>query len=398
MKNYRYIIIGGGMTGSSAAMGIRKNDQDGAIAMFSEEKFGPYNRPALSKGLWEGKEIKDFVRPMDEYDVDLFLETEVVKIIPDKKIIITANGEQFKYQKLLLATGGRPIQLPDCPEGVIFYRTRADYHKLNTLVKSKNNFCVVGGGFIGSEISAALTKNNKQVTMIFPEAGISGARFPNDLAEFLNDYYREKGTTVLPGNMVKSIAKKEDQYLVQYQGLGSETVSEATFDGVIVGIGIKPNIDLAGDAGIILHDGIMVNEYLQTNQTDIFAAGDVTNFYHLGLGKRVRVEHEDNANKMGMAAGLNMSGEMEKYDNFPFFYSDLFDLGYEALGELNKDYEIYSDWINPYKKGTLFYLKQNKIRGLVFWNLWGKVEKGQEVISKGMTFNKDDLAGFFTEK
>jgi len=193
MKDYKYIIIGGGMTGSSAVMGIRKIDPDGTIALFSIEPYKPYNRPPLTKGLWDGKDIESIMRPIEKYDVDLFLETRVEKINPDEKWILTDKDETFKYGNLLIASGGDPIQMPGTPEGVISYRTRADYEKLNKLAKTKQTFCVIGGGFIGSEITAALTKNGKQVTMIFPEIGISGLLFPDELSKFLNDYYQEQG-------------------------------------------------------------------------------------------------------------------------------------------------------------------------------------------------------------
>jgi len=162
-----------------------------------------------------------------------------------------------------------------------------------------------------------------------------------------------------------------------------------------VGIGIKPNTSLAEGAGIEVKNGIVVNETLQTNFPDIFAAGDVANFLHIPLGKRVRVEHEDNANTMGMLAGQNMAGDLQNYDHFPFFYSDLFDLGYEAVGDFDKDFEIFEDWIEPFKKGTVFYLDDDKIRGVIFWNLWGKVDQGRELIQSGKSFTKSDLKVMF---
>jgi NADPH-dependent 2,4-dienoyl-CoA reductase/sulfur reductase-like enzyme len=397
MKEYKYIVIGGGMTGSSGVMGIRKNDPDGKIAMFSQEPHKPYNRPPLTKGLWDGKELEEIIRPIEKYDVDLFLETKIVEVNPEEKTVRTKNGEEFHYEKLLIATGGDPIQLPRTPEGVIFYRTRDDFQQLKEKTKTKQTFCVIGGGFIGSEIAAALTKNGKQVTMMFPEIGISGLRFPDDLAEFLNGYYQEKGVIVLNGYLVEGIDKKEDTFMVKYRQKDSEETCEKEYDSVIIGIGIKPNVKLAEDAGLDVEDGIVVNEYLQTSDPDIFAAGDVAYFKYQGLDKHTRVEHEDNANTMGMLAGKNMSGKMESYDHIPFFYSDLFDLGYEAVGEMNKDYEIFSDWIEPFKKGTIYYLKDYKIRGIIFWNLWGKVDIGRELIREGKEYQKDELKGLFSD-
>jgi len=397
MKDYKYIIIGGGMTGSSAVMGIRKIDPVGTIALFSMEPYKPYNRPPLTKGLWNGKDIEGIMRPIEKYNVDLFLETPIKEINRDEKWILTDNKEKIKYQKLLLATGGDPIQMPDTPDGVMSYRTRADFEKLHELAKTKQTFCVIGGGFIGSEITAALTKNDKEVSMIFPEIGISGLLFPDELSKFLNDYYQEQGVAILNGCLVDSILKSNDKYLVKYHNINTEQTNEKEFDVVIVGIGLKPSIDLAEEAGLDVADGIVVNEYLQTSDPEIYAAGDVAYFKNLGLGKRMRLEHEDNANTMGLIAGENMTGEKGKYDHMPFFYSDLFDLGYEAVGEMKKDFTIFSDWIEPYKKGAIFYLDDNKIVGLIFWNLWGKVDQGRKVIREGKEYQTEDLKGLFTE-
>ena len=397
MKNYNIVFIGGGMTGSAAVMGIRKNDDAGTIAMFSEEPFGPYTRPPLSKGLWTGKEIDDIVRPMNQYNIDLYLKTRIVTIDPKHQNLVTHDGERFGYEKLLLATGGQPIHLPESPEGVIYYRTRSDYHKLRELVNDHNDFCVIGGGFISSEIAAALAKQNKSVTMIFPETGISGLVFPEDLSNFVTHYYEEKGVEVLPGNFVNEIVSDQGKYTVHYEDHNTKIHDERRFAAVIAGIGINPNIDLAKTAGIDVGDGILVNEYLQTNVPTVFSAGDVANFHIPLLKKRLRVEHEDNANTMGMQAGENMSGEMHAYDHLPFFYSDLFDLGYEAIGEINKDLDVYEDWIEPFKKGTIFYLKEGRIKGLLFWNLWGKVDEGRERLLETKTYTKQELTGMFTD-
>lgn len=385
------------MTGSAAVMGIRKNDSSGTIGMFSEEASPPYNRPPLSKGLWGKAKVEDILRPMDQYNVQLFLETPVKAIWPEKNQIVTETGDKYGYAKLLIATGGHPIWLPEVPEGVIAYRTLADYQRLKAITEQKESIGVIGGGFIGSEIAAALNKNGKQVTLIFPERGISERIFPEDLSSFLNQYYQEQGVKVRAGQKVQSIRQGGEKYSLRIKDVQTEKEQGLSFDAVVMGIGIKPNVKLAQDAGVSVEDGIVVNEYLQTNVPNIYAAGDVANFYNVGLKKRTRVEHEDNANEMGMTAGLNMSGPPQPYNHFPFFYSDLFDLGYEAVGELNKDFEIVEDWIEPFKKGTLFYLAENKVKGVIFWNLWGKVDQGRALITKDAPVSETILKGMFSE-
>ncbi len=397
MKEYKYIIVGGGMTGSAAVMGIRENDPEGSIAMFSKEHFGPYNRPPLTKALWKGGKIEDIMRPMEKYNVDMYLGTAIQSINPAMHMVEDENGKQYVYEKLLLATGGHPNHLRNMPDGIIYYRTLADYEKLRKLSEEKQDFCVIGAGFIGSEISAGLTMNGKNVTMIFPEIGIAGLIYPNNLSEFMSDYYQEKGVKILSGYLVQSVEKQGDRYKVSYKNVASDEVKEAAFDAVIVGVGIKPNIYLAEDAGLAVDNGIIVDEFLQTDNPDIFAAGDVANFLNPSLHKRTRVEHEDNANAMGKLAGKNMSGEAQAYTHFPFFYSDEFDMGYEAVGELNKKkFDIFEDWIEPYKKGAVIYLDDGKIKGVIFWNLWGKVDQGRAVIAGGKTYTQAELKGLFT--
>jgi NADPH-dependent 2,4-dienoyl-CoA reductase/sulfur reductase-like enzyme len=397
MKKYHYIIIGGGMTGSAAVMGIREVDQQGSIAMFSRDSHGPYNRPPLSKSLWGKGKVEDIMRPMDKYDVDLFLQDKITAIHPQEKWVESEKGQKLSYDKLLLATGGHPIHLKNMPDGVIYYRTLSDFEKLQKLVETKQDFCVVGAGFIGSEIAAALNKQGKSVTMIFPEIGIAGRIFPDGLSEYMNDYYQEKGVKVLSGNLVKAIDKKGEKYTVTYTNQDTGEAQHVEFDGVVVGVGIKPNIFLADEAGLSVENGVVVNDYLQTDAPDVYAAGDVANFYNHALEERTRVEHEDNANTMGMLAGKNMAGEKLAYEHFPFFYSDLFDMGYEALGDLHKDARIVEDWIEPYKKGAIVYLEDNKVRGAIFWNLWGKVDQGREVIAAGESFPGDAIKGVFTQ-
>src|SRR5437762_5883792 len=147
---------------------------------------------------------------------------------------------------------------------------------------------------------------------------------PRDLSLFLVDFYREKGVKVEIGQAVKQIVKREDRFTMHLAN-----GKDMTADSVVAGLGIQPNVDLAKQAGLPAENGILVDEKLRTSDPDIYAAGDVANFPNPALGKRIRVEHEDNANSMGKVAGLNMAGADQRYDHLPFFYSDMFDLGYE---------------------------------------------------------------------
>jgi NADPH-dependent 2,4-dienoyl-CoA reductase/sulfur reductase-like enzyme len=169
-------------------------------------------------------------------------------------------------------------------------------------------------------------------------------------------------------------------------------------DGVVAGIGIEPNLDLAKSIGLKIQDGIVVDEFLRTSHRHIYAAGDVAAFVNPALGKRIRVEHEDNANTMGRAASRNMAGKAEPYRHLPFFYSDLFDLGYEAVGEVDSRLRTFADWKRPHKKGVIYYLKNGRVRGVLLWNVWDQVEAARRLIADPGPFTGKSLKGLLPEK
>jgi 3-phenylpropionate/trans-cinnamate dioxygenase ferredoxin reductase subunit len=393
MKQYRYLIVGGGLTGDAAVRGIRELDAKGSIGMISMEPDPPYTRPTLSKGLWKGRKIETIWRNTQDLGAELHLGRRVTNLDPTKKYLRDDTGEEYTYDKLLLATGGSPIRLPFGDDNIIYYRDVQDYQHLRALTERGERFLVIGGGFIGSEIAAALTMIGKKVVMVFPEESIGANIYPPDLSGFLNDYYREKGVEVIPDDLVASLEQTGHRSTVR-------TKSGRAFevDGVIAGIGIRPNLELAQQADLKVENGIIVDKHLLASAPDIFAAGDVANFFHSALGKRVRVEHEDNALKMGKLAGRNMAGADESYTHVPMFYSDLFDLGYEAVGELNSKLETVADWEEPFKKGVVYYLGEDRVRGILLWNVWDSVPEARALLRAPGPFNVADLQGRLSNK
>jgi 3-phenylpropionate/trans-cinnamate dioxygenase ferredoxin reductase subunit len=388
MKNYQYVIIGGGMTADAAVRGIRERDNSGNIAVLSGEKHPPYDRPPLSKKLWTGKPLDSIWRKTEQAKADLFLDTRAVSGDVAGKTITDSRGEVYRYEKLLLATGGVPRHLPFAPDGVIYFRTLDDYQRLRALADRKSEFIVIGGGFIGSEIAAALATNGCKVTMVFPDSGIGARIYPPRLSEFLNGYFRGKGVDVLAGEKVRALEKKGERFTVN-----TESGKALSADAVVAGIGIEPEVGLAKSLGLKLDNGIVVDEQLRAAAPDIFAAGDVANFYSPALGMHRRVEHEDNANTMGAMAGRNMTGASEKYEHLPYFYSDLFDLGYEAVGEFGAGMEIVEDWKEPFRQGVVYYLNAGHVRGVLLWNTWGQVDAARRLIAAKDTFSAAALAG-----
>ena len=388
MEHFKYFIVGGGMTADAAVSGIRSVDATGSIALVSTESDKPYDRPPLSKGLWSGKTIDSIWRKTEEQNVALFLGRTITEIRPETKIAIDSEGLRYSWDKLLLATGSSPRRLPFGDDQIIYFRTLADYRRLRSVAEKSERIAVIGGGFIGSEIAAALAKNGKKVTMIFPGPDIASRVFPSDLSKFVSALYQQKGVQMLPGSKVEGMEQRGHELILR-----TNTRQEITVDGVVAGIGVEPRVKLAEGAGLKTGDGIVVDEFLRTTTPDIYAAGDVANFNSPALGKRLRVEHEDNANSMGKLAGRNMAGANEEYTHLPMFYSDLFELGYEAVGELDSRLETVVDWKEPNKEGVIYYLHEGRVRGVLLWNVWEQVDAARALISEAGPFRAENLKG-----
>jgi NADPH-dependent 2,4-dienoyl-CoA reductase/sulfur reductase-like enzyme len=162
-------------------------------------------------------------------------------------------------------------------------------------------------------------------------------------------------------------------------------------DAVVAGIGVSPDLALAESAGITVSDGIEVDEGFRTSAPEVWAAGDVARFPSAALGERMRVEHEDAALSMGRAAGLSMAGEAVRYTHLPFFYSDLFDLGYEAVGKLDARLETVASWKTEGREGVIYYLDGNRVRGVLLWGIFGQVDAARALIERGSPIPRDEL-------
>ena len=395
-ESYTYIIIGGGLAGSSAVEGIRELDRKGPILLMGSEKHLPYDRPPLTKKLWFGKKkVEDiFLQKQDFYGQNnVVLATGVTARSLDakKKTVTDDKGRTYRYEKLLLATGGVPriLSIPGGDlDGIYYYRYLDDYLRMRQEASAGKSAVVVGGGFIGSEIAAALALNYVKVMMIFPDHYLVGRIFPESLGMSLQRHYRERGITILNGEKPASFTKKNERFLTR-----TESGKEIESDMVIVGIGIALSLDLARNAGLQTANGIIVDEYLQASLPGIFAAGDNAFFPYQALGKQTRVEHWDNALNQGKQAGRNMAGAHEPYMHMPYFFSDLFEFGYEAVGEVDSRLETFADWQKENDTGVIYYLKDGKVSGVMMCNVWEKVGAARDLIRKGGPITKESLRG-----
>ena len=388
-RHYPYLVLGGGMAADAAARGIRELDADAPIGLIGAEADPPYARPPLSKALWKGEPLDGIWRRTDEIGVDLHLGRRATAVDLAAKRVVDDQGTAYGFDKLLFATGATPRRLPFGGEHVIYFRTLDDYRRLRRLAEPGKRIAVIGGGFIGSEIAAALAGQGCEVTMLFPDDGIGSRLFPADLAQFLVRYYGEKGVEVVSGRQVTDVRAVGAGAVVE-----TDDGARRRVDAVVAGIGVVPNTELAAAAGLEVDDGLVVDDRLRTGHPDVFAAGDVARFVAPALGGRARVEHEDNALTMGRAAGRAMAGDLSPYTHLPSFYSDLFELGYEAVGAMDPRGETFADWKEPFREGVVYYLAEGRVRGVLLWNTWEQVEAARALIALPGPFSATELAGW----
>jgi NAD(P)H-nitrite reductase large subunit len=397
-NQYTYVIVGAGLAGGSAAQAIREIDSEQSLLLIGAEKHLPYHRPPLSKGLWtQTKTIPSIFLEDDRYYENNRIDTHrgdpVVELNAEEKWVVTKDGVRFGFEKLLLATGGAPKKLPipggDHPD-IIYFRTLDDFTRAREIAAPGKKALVIGGGFIGSEIAAALSRNKLDVTMLFLGHVMCERVFPSSLGAAIQRMYEERGVHIRAGDAPVSIEKRTERFVITTRR--GESIEA---DMIIAGVGIAPDTGLAAQAKLRTGNGIVVDDYFQTSDPVIHAAGDNALFPYKSLGAR-RIEHWDAAASQGAHAGRVMAGQMEPYTYLPYYFSDLFDFGYEAVGETDPGLETFADWKTENETGVVYYLKESRVRGVLLCNVWGQVDRARELVENQKPVSPDDLAGLLT--
>lgn len=374
-----YLLIGGGTASHSAMRAIRSHDPKAKVLIVSKENRTPYMRPALSKELWftdpplrrdlkykwyNGKErsifyeIDEFFIPIDKLTeretggVSIVNNTRLQRLDPDNNSAFLENGQVIKYDKCLLAPGGKPKSLPeldslpdDIKERVLYFRTADDFLKLEEISRKANKILVIGGGLLGTELTCALAKRspdekllqNQNIYQIFPEIGSLGKLLPPYLSQWLTMKLSKDGAKIVPNAAIKNVTKSDSQTISVE--LTNGTKIEA--DYVVCAIGIEPDVDLARSSSLEVDEktgGFLVNSELEA-RTDVWVAGDASCYYDIKLGRR-RVEHHDHAVYSGRQAGLNMvgAGESRAYKHQSMFWSDIgSEISFEAVGLIDSN-------------------------------------------------------------
>ena len=357
------VIIGCGQAGGQAAASLRQEKYEGPITMIGQEPYIPYQRPPLSKQYLSGEQEKEKLSLRQESfysekEINLMLETSVLSLDPHKKELQLENDETVTYDKLLVATGGRPRKLEvdgHTLKGIHYLRNIDDVDAIKTQMNTSQNLVIVGGGYIGLEVASVAIKRGLTVSVLEMESRILERVTTEEMSAFYHQLHTDEGVDILTSTQAKAFK-------------GSETVEsvvcgdhEIPADLVIVGIGILPNTEMAEAAGLETNNGLVVDEHCRTSNEHIFAAGDCTNHPNPILNRRLRLESVPNAMEQGRVAASNMLGGSKSYASMPWFWSDQYEHKLQMVGfSKDSDQSIVRGDMES-KSFTVFYLKDDSI-------------------------------------
>ena len=357
------VIIGCGQAGGQAAASLRQEKYEGPITMIGQEPYIPYQRPPLSKQYLSGEQEKEKLSLRQESfysekEINLKLETSVLSLDPHKKELQLENDETVTYDKLLVATGGRPRKLEvdgHTLKGIHYLRNIDDVDAIKTQMSISQNLVIVGGGYIGLEVASVAIKKGLTVSILEMESRILERVTTEEMSAFYHQLHTDEGVNILTSTQAKAFK-------------GSETVEsvacgdhEIPADLVIVGIGILPNTEMAEAAGLETNNGLVVDEHCRTSNEHIFAAGDCTNHPNPILNRRLRLESVPNAMEQGRVAASNMLGGSKSYASMPWFWSDQYEHKLQMVGfSKDSDQSVVRGDMES-KSFTVFYLKDGSI-------------------------------------
>ena len=331
----RYVIVGASLTGATAAITLREEGADGDVILIGAEREPPYERPPLSKAYLRGDVPFDkaLVRPAAfyaEHGIQTVFGIRATRIDPSERVVELEDQRRVPFDALLIATGGRNrrVSIPGGDlEGVYSLRTVQDDDRIRAEMIAGRRAVVVGMGFIGSEVAASLRQKGLDVAAVDPSKTPLFRVLGDTVGRTIAELHRAHGVrTIFEDTVAAFEGTRRVSCVVTKGGRRLEC------DFAVVGIGIEPAVAMLGDSGIRVDNGVVVDEYCQTNVSGIYAAGDVANHYHPVFDRRIRVEHWQNAIKQGAAAARNMLGKRVAYDDVHWFWSDQYDANLQYAG------------------------------------------------------------------
>ncbi|MEO6827635.1 MAG: FAD-dependent oxidoreductase [Microbacteriaceae bacterium] len=398
-QSQTFVIVGAGLAGAKAAQTLREEGFDGRVVLVAAESDAPYLRPPLSKEYLTGSAERDsiFVNPAqwyDEHNIELRLGSPATGLNTAAHEVTLGNGETLKYDKLLLATGAGSRHLGgpgDQLAGVHYLRTVAESEALRSdLSAGGRRIVIVGAGWIGLEIASAARGYGNSVTVLGMEEVPLNVALGDELGAVFGELHRENDVNLRMSTSVSEIVGADGKVTGVRLPSGETIPAEV----VVVGIGAIPNTELADKAGLEVKNGIVVDESLRSSDPDVYAAGDVANWYHPVLKERMRVEHWANAEHSGPAAAKAMLGQTVSYDDLPYFYTDQFDLGmeYSGYGSRTKNATVVYRGDKAKREFVAFWVLDGRVVAGINVNVWDVNEAVQKLIRSGARVDAAKLA------
>ena len=383
MKN-NIIILGGGQAGIYAAREIRQNDSKSSIKILGEENLLPYERPPLSKDfLLDKKNEGDLYFHSSDVlkneNID-FENISISKVDFENKKLFSKNEDVYTYDSLLISTGSDNKRLSldnNLNDDVYYLRNLEEAKTIKEKVSDKNKITIIGGGFIGLEIASSLSQLQKKVTVIEIGDQLMGRIIPKQIADLVQKTHLENGNKIILNKQIDKIIKKNGIYEIL---LNDNSIIETDF--VIAGIGSTPSVKLFENTNLKLDNGIVTNQFCETSIKDVYAAGDVCNFYHPFYERNMRLESYQHAQNHGICAGKNIAGVKTEYTSIPWMWSDQFNLNLQLTG-ICDDYDEIIARGNDINNGVIYFFLKNKIiKGACGLGIVGKVGRDIRITSK----------------
>ena len=383
MKN-NIIILGGGQAAIYAAREVRKNDTDSNIKILSEENLLPYERPPLSKDFLLNKKNEDDLyfhssEVLKNENID-FENVLINKVDFENKKLFTKNDDVYSYNSLLISTGSENKKLSldnNLNDDIYYLRNLEEAKTIKEKILNKNKITIIGGGFIGLEIASSLSQLQKKITVIEIGNQLMGRIIPKQIADLVQKTHIEHGNEIILNKQIDKINKKNDIYEIL---LNDNSFIETDF--IIAGIGSTPSVKLFENTNLKLDNGIATNQYCETSIKDVYAAGDVSNFYHPLYERNIRLESYQHAQNHGICAGKNIAGVKTEYSSIPWMWSDQFNLNLQLTG-ICDDYDEIVERGNDINNGVIYFFLKNKIiKGACGLGIVGKVGRDIRITSK----------------
>jgi 3-phenylpropionate/trans-cinnamate dioxygenase ferredoxin reductase subunit len=388
------VIIGAGQAGLHTAQSLRKRGYAGHIAMLGDEGYAPYQRPPLSKAFLKGamEERRLAFKPETFYrdqSIELHVSAATEAIDPDEREVRCADGKVFEYDRLIVATGATPLPIPvpgASLDGVFMLRGLDDSKSIRTALVGAARVVVIGGGYIGLEAASAARQLGHEVTVLERLPRLLPRVTTAPISAFYLDLHREHGVDVRLGSTVVGI---EGDGCVSAVRL--ESGDQISAEVVLVGIGVRPNQDLAEAAGIQCDDGILVDAECRTSREGVYAAGDCARS-RLPDGTTQRLESVHNALVQGEHIAADLVGDPSPAFDPPWFWSDQYDVKLQTVGLFRHDDDILVRGDTSAKKFSALYFRDDELVALDCVNDPLSFMSGKQILKKGIVVHRDDLS------